>query len=235
MTRYACSNPACPPRDPVTADAAPTCYTCGGVMAAVVGRTHAAGWLGANPTTGRLVPLPGVRSTKTGVPARVHEDDFTASHDATPSIGVNIPEPTPEQRATRTLPGLTITITPPPVDRAPHFEPTRKLLLRRDLDGHAVLFHIVAPQFKRSGSCAELRLEEMVNVQQLGFLVDAVNVQQWAFLVDAHRHNRDLAIELSGVFTSSKARIDGMTNSATPDGSYHVKLIIKAILALEAP
>lgn len=36
MTRYACSNPACPPREPVTAEAVPTCYTCNGTMAAIV-------------------------------------------------------------------------------------------------------------------------------------------------------------------------------------------------------
>ena len=43
MTRYACSNPACPPRKPLTADAAPTCYTCGGAMAvATVVRANAA-------------------------------------------------------------------------------------------------------------------------------------------------------------------------------------------------
>lgn len=231
MTRYACSNPGCPPRTPVPADGAPTCYTCGGAMAVVVGpgiRSTEAPLLSdvlaaerrerwareaIDPARAQIPPGDWFMPLDLGVPY----------FDPASSIEVSIPEPTPEQRASRTLPGPTI------------FEPTRKLLLRRNLDGHAVLFHIVAPQFKRSGSCAELRLEEMVNVQQWGFLVDAVNVQQWAFLVDAHRHNRDLAIELSGVFTSSKARIDGMTNSATPDGSHHVKLIIKAILAPEAP
>ncbi len=33
MTAYACSNPLCPRREPVSADTAPTCYTCGRPMA----------------------------------------------------------------------------------------------------------------------------------------------------------------------------------------------------------
>lgn len=36
MTRYTCPNPACPRRSPVTAAEPPTCYTCGGKMAATV-------------------------------------------------------------------------------------------------------------------------------------------------------------------------------------------------------
>lgn len=35
MTRYACTQPSCPRREPVTAADAPTCYTCGGKMAEV--------------------------------------------------------------------------------------------------------------------------------------------------------------------------------------------------------
>ncbi len=35
MTRYTCSNPSCPKREPVTADAAPRCYTCDRPMAEV--------------------------------------------------------------------------------------------------------------------------------------------------------------------------------------------------------
>jgi hypothetical protein len=36
MTRYACSNPSCPKREPVTAETAPTCYTCGRTMVIAV-------------------------------------------------------------------------------------------------------------------------------------------------------------------------------------------------------
>lgn len=40
MTRYACSKPGCPQRAAVTAETAPTCYTCGEAMAEVAPPTY---------------------------------------------------------------------------------------------------------------------------------------------------------------------------------------------------
>lgn len=275
MTRYACTQPSCPRRSPVSAAEPPTCYTCGGKMAAVLRTIDDAEVLHSDnihwPPPFEDVAFDGVPVTYDSANALALGQRITAAVSAAlppPTVRLSAPEQTPDQRARRELGPISITIEriavadpealareiqaellrvslgeddvpyvdggygllakhgARPVDEAPEAieADARKpyeLLLRRALDGYAMLFRIAAPQFKSSGSCAELRLEE------------AVNAQQWAFLFDAHRHNRDLAIECPGLLASSLARIDGMASSESPGGGYHVRLLIKAILAPE--
>ncbi len=107
MTRYACTQPGCPRRPAVTADAAPTCYTCGGTMAEV-----------ARPV---FILEPYIYEDdffdcKKYDPSRATDEDLQRLVELTGTHRVHIPEQPPENHATRTLSGVTIEVTPPRID-----------------------------------------------------------------------------------------------------------------------
>src|SRR5678815_3799713 len=90
------------------------------VMLTVVAWTRQDGWLGGDPATGDLVPLPNVLPMRT-LPTRVHEDDFTAALLAVTARGSleNI------RAALLALPGVT----------AAHVQPAGPADIRAYVDG----------------------------------------------------------------------------------------------------